>query len=257
MRTPLEVIADFGVSTTSFIRAIQDFNDPDRPINLTKAQYEQGIADIIGGDHPPSYHNEKEARLYFLYTVQETIRAFQTDIPDMDQVWEEAQRRTLALIDRQPWAIKDYGTEPTSDNPDDPPKKKKGAKKEQAESLYQKMNDGLNDRPAIISALMEEVGLSKPGATTYFHNLKKQFGFSGPDTPKRKVKDPVKKADNFTTKQVKKAIKKSKAAIAREVYDELKGQPKDEIINEIKNRARTTAAGANTYYCNCVRDESA
>lgn len=259
MRTPLEVIAEFGVSTTSCIRAIQDINDPDRPITLSKAQYEQTIADIIGGDHPPVYRNEKEARIYFLYVVQETIRAFQTDIPEMDEVWEEAQRRAADLIQRQPWVAKDYKTdeigEPKLDATGNP-KKRKGAKKEEAEALYRKMNDGLNDRPTIVAALMEEVGLSKPGATTYFHNLKKQFGFSGPDTPKRKVKPAAKPPENTTREAIKKAVKASKKSIARQVYDELKGQSKDDILTGIIERAGTTKAGANTYYCSFVNDDT-
>jgi hypothetical protein len=255
MQTPLEIIGAYGVSTTSFIKAIQEFNDPERPIFLSKTQYERGIANIIGGDHPPLYANEKEARIYFLYVIQETIRAFQHGIPEMDQVWEEAQRRAKAMIERQPWAVKDYNTtedgEPKMDAVGNP-KKRKGAKKEEAEALFRQMNDGTNSRTTIIAALVDEIGMSKAGATTYFHNLKKQYGFKGP----KEVK-PVKQASTEPRQpkpKIVKAKKTTKADIARQVFVELKDKPKDVIIEAIIEKTGTTRAGANTYYCGCKKE---
>jgi len=256
MQTPLEIIAGYGVSTTSYIRAIQEFNDLERPIVLRKAQYEQGIADIIGGDHPPSYSNEKEAKIYFLYVVQETIRAYGTGvIPDMAEVWENAQIRAKKMIENQPWAIKDYFTEDDGEPKLDAtgnPKKRKGAKKDEAEALYRRLNDGTNDRTAIIDALINEVGMSKPGATTYFHNLKKQFGFSGPKAEKKKR--AVKTGPTPVEKKPKKDKSPTKAEQARQIYTALKGRPKDEIISEIVKKTGTSKAGANTYYCSCKKE---
>ena len=84
MQTPLEIIENYGAPTNSYIGAIGYFRDRR---NLSKKQYEKGIADIVGAEQIPSFSNEKEARLYFLYTVQETIRAFQGDtIPEMVDV---------------------------------------------------------------------------------------------------------------------------------------------------------------------------
>lgn len=260
MRTPLEFIADYGVSTTSYIRAIQDFNDLDDPIILTKAQYERGIADIIGGDHPPSYRNDKEARIYFLYVIQETIRAFQQQgIPEMDEVWEYAQTRARKMIEKQPWSIKDYFTEDKGEPKLDAagnPKKRKGAKKEEAEALYRELNDGTNDRPAIIAALVDEVGLSKAGATTYFHNLKKKFGFAGPKTERKKAERKVKSAPKPPDHKAigKKRKGPTKADQARTIYQAMKGQPKAAIIAEIVAKTKTSKAGANTYYCSCKKE---
>lgn len=257
MRTPLEIIADYGVPTTSYLRAIQAFNDDEKPIVLRKEQYEKGIADIVGGDHPPSYSNEKEARIYFLYVVQETIRAFsQGTIPEMDVVWEDAQNRAKNMIANQPWAIKDYAAEDTGEPKLDAagnPKKRKGAKKDEAEALYRRMNDGKNDRVAIINALVEEVGMSKPGATTYFHNLKKQFGFAGPNAEKPvRVKKAVPQPTPKKTKQKRSGPTKSQ--LAKQIYTSLKGRPKEEIIAEIVAQTGTSRAGANTYYCSCKKE---
>jgi hypothetical protein len=54
------------------------------------------------------------------------------------------------------------------------PKKKKGAKQELAAELYQKNKD--KDRKEIIQIFVDEIGMSKAGATTYFYNMRKQFG---------------------------------------------------------------------------------
>lgn len=254
MRTPLEIIGDYGVSTTSYLRAIQEFNgilDED-PILLRKEEYEEKIAEIVGGDHPPRYRNEKEARIYFLYVVQETIRAFQTDVPEMSDVWEDAQARAKKMIEEQPWSIKEYFTEDSGEPKLDAagnPKRRKGAKKEEAEALYVKMNDGKNDRPSIIAALVDEVGLSKAGATTYFHNLKSKFGFAGPKTEKKKRKPKVKADPKPKTEKKKRGPTKKQQAV--EIYTRLKGQPKDVVMAEIMQQTGTTKAGANTYYCSC------
>lgn len=262
MRTPLEVIAGYGVSTTSYIRAIQQFNDLDHSIILKKEQYEKGIADIVGGDHPPSFSSEKEARIYFLYVIQETIRSFsQGTIPEMDHVWEDAQRRAKQMIINQPWAVKDYCAddegEPKLDAAGNP-KKRKGAKKDEAEALYKRMNDGNNDRTAIIAALIDEVGMSKAGATTYFHNLKKQFGFSGPKTEKpkrqRKTQIPSERSLSKPTKNVSRKGGPTKAEIAKQIYTSLRGRSKEDVIAEIIAKTGTSKAGANTYYCSCKRE---
>lgn len=257
MQTPLEIIAGYGVSNTSIIRAIQDLNDPDRPITFRKEQYERNIADIIGLQQAPSFSNEKEARIYFLYTIQETIRAFQSGIPDMEDVWDDVLLRAKRMIENQPWAIKDCLVEDDGEpklGAAGNPKKRKGAKKDEAEALYRRMNDGNNTRPQIIAALVEEVGLSKPGATTYFHNLKKQFGFSGPEAPKPERK----KRERAVRKHAKPMDHKkpSKISIARSIFQEMKDEPKERILEAIMEKANTSRAGANTYYCAC-RKESA
>jgi hypothetical protein len=256
MRTPLEIIADYGVSTTSYIQAIQQFNNIDHPIVMEKSQYEESINEIIGGDTPPTFSSDKEARIYFLYVVQETIRAFgQGIIPDMADVWVEAQRRAKIMIQEQPWAIKEYNTETTGEPKLDAagnPKKRKGAKKVEAEALYKRMNDGQNDRNAIIDALIADVGLSKPGATTYFHNLKKQFGYAGPEPVKKKAKKKL--SAPSTPKSTKKVIRPSKSEQARRIYTDLRGRPKEEVIAQIIKQTGTSPGGANTYYCSCKKE---
>lgn len=259
MRSPLEVIAGYGLSTSSYIQAIRQFNDLDNPVILNKKQYETAIAEIVGSDTPPSFSNEKESRIYFLYVVQETIRAFGHSVPSMEDVWVEAQRRAKNMIESQPWAIIDYAAERNETPKIDAagkPKKRKGAKKAEAEALYRELNDGNNDRLKLIEALMSQVGLTKGGATTYFHNMKKRFGFKGPEV--KKIKQRKEKSGPVAPPRKKTLARKgpTKAEIAGSVYNEMKSESKEKIIEEIIKRTGTTKAGANTYYCSCKKKDN-
>lgn len=246
MQTPLEIIAGYGAPTNSYLAAIKHFGERE---SLPKQVCESRIAEIIGAEIAPSLSNEKEANLYFLYTIQETVRAFQgATIPEMADVWDEAQSRAKKFIETHPWTIKEYNNE-SVDPITNQPKQRKGAKKEQSEELYKEMNDGKNDRVAIIQAFMDQLGMSKAGATTYFHNLKKTFGYAGPVTEKRKRE---KKAEVPKPKSAAKKAKRSgpsKGELARRIYTEMKGSPKADIVARIVEETGTTPAGANTYYC--------
>jgi hypothetical protein len=186
MNTPLQVIEKLGLPTDSYIAAIGVAKDPDNPLVLTKSEHEAAVAEIVGLDIVPVFEDDKHARHYFHYTIQETIRAYMIaagGIPDMDEVWTEIQRRFAKFKHEQPWAFKDYVDEQRTDEYGEvkldsvgKPKQKKGAKKQQAYALYQKLN-GTTDRPGIIAAFMKDIGMTKAGATTYFHNCKKEFGF--------------------------------------------------------------------------------
>lgn len=245
MQTPLEIIESYGSPADSILRAIRYFRHERKP--LTKIESEEGIAKLLDSDHVPSYSNEKEAEARFLYLVQETIRVYSNGlIPEMDKVWKEATRRCNVFIERSPWAIKDYGVEETVDG--EQPKIRKGAKKQIAHELYQRMNDGTNDRNAIIEALMAEADMTKSGATTYFHNLKKEYGYAGPKTerPKRSKTIAAKKAP---AKKQKRSKGPSKGAIAHEVYLDMPGAEKADVIAVIIEKTGTSPAGANTYYC--------
>lgn len=252
MKTPLEIIADFGADTNSYIAAVQYLSAK----TLTKEQYEQGIADIVGAEHCPTFSNEKEARLYFLYVVQETVRAFGTgDVPEMSDIYVESVRRARKFISNNPYVIKDYQPRnaPLNVNPHKT-SHKKGDKKRQALSIYKSMNNGVNTRDDIIKTLMEKVDMTKAGATTYFHAMRKEHGFSGPASPRKPKATKEPKVITVKAPKGKKKINgMTKGAIARQVYTEMSGKPKADVIAEIVKRAQTTKAGANTYFCACKK----
>lgn len=241
MLSPLQVIESLGSSTTSVFNAVDHFRRESIP--LTKLQNEQAIADIIGSDDLPNYSNIKEASLFFLYVVQETIVSFRSgDIPDMNNIWANAQFRCKAFIAENPWSIKEYASDESIN--EDGVRLKKGAKKDMAEALYNELNDGTNERTVIINAFINDLEMTKAGATTYFHNLKKKFGFNAPanTTPTRK-KSTVTSTKKVSTKKV------SKGQIAQTIYQEMAGSSKSDIVERIAKEANTSKAGANTYYC--------
>lgn len=177
MKAPLEVIAEYGIPTNSFVAAIvalSDKVDTGRLI-LEKSWCEKEVAEIIGMEQPPVFETEKHAGLYFQYAVQETIRAYNeaTDVPDMDVVWEKVQLRINKLVEEMPWTVKEYTTEPKLDD-EGKPKPKKGAKKELAKKVYAEQIEGkVSTRKEAIEILVKEVGLTPAGASTYYANLKK------------------------------------------------------------------------------------
>lgn len=252
MQTPLEIIESYGAPTNSFIAAVNYFRYERGA--LSKEEHESGIANIIGTEITPTFTNEKEAEMYFLYAVQETIRAFSGgNIPDMSDVWSEVQRRATHFINENPWSIKTYASEEeviedAEGNKTVKVKRKKGAKKEQSAAIYKKLNDGTNDRNTIIDAFINDLGMSKAGATTYFHNLKKKFGYAGPKVEKPKREKKV-VADKPKAKKATRKKGPSKGAIASEVYASMPGADKADVIAKIIEKTGTSPAGANTYYC--------
>lgn len=169
MKTPLQVIGDFGAPTDSFAQAVKFFNDNDC---LTKEQYETGVTKIIGLDRKVEFPDIEQARIYFLYTVQETVRAFggQT-IPDMAEVWETVQQRAQKFCTTNTWAFAKKDVEPNVDaNGNFKPKK--GAKKDLALRVYSDNKDKDLTRKQWIELLVKEVGLTPAGASTYYANLK-------------------------------------------------------------------------------------
>lgn len=257
LKSPLEVIASYDIPTDSIIRAARVAGE----LYLNQSQFERAIAEIVGSDTPPAYSNLKESRMYFRYTVQETVRAFLGgDVPDMENVWRDSQQRAQAFISANPWCIKDFISETNGvDEFGSPrlktdargnPKMKKGAKKELALALYLRMNDGANDRSAIIQALMDEVSMTKAGATTYFHNMKKEYGYKGPKTEQKpREKNAVTPKPTAPKKERKRRSGPTKSSIAEQVYLRMKGSPKPDIIAAIVQESGTSPAGANTYYC--------
>lgn len=251
---PIEIIAGYGAPTDSFNAAIRFFNNKGM---MTERQYASGIKELLGADDVPSFKNEKEARIVFLYVVQETLRVYIEDniVPDMAAVWEEVIDRSSVFLAKNPWSIKTYGTVNGETKVDAVglPKKKKGKKKEMAIDIYCRMNDGTTERGTIIQAFMDEIGMTKAGATTYFHNMKKEYGFRGPKTQRGRKPNSTTTTTATPTEPGKRGRKPegkmSKAKIAEQVYLRMKGQPKKEILAVIVEESGTTPAGANTYYC--------
>lgn len=185
LKSPLRVITDLGIPTDSIIHAVQHIQSQDETHHYnifgpySQQQYEEMITEIMGLDVTPSYDSWKIARVYFGYTVQETLCAFNTgDRPDIDELWKTINSRAEYFMKDQPWAVKEYVTENLDEeqklDASGNPKQKKGAKKEAAKKIWNNNPDKQQSmtRKEWIALLCEEVGLSPAAASTYYANLK-------------------------------------------------------------------------------------
>ena len=231
MKTPLQIISDYGCPTDSFLHAIQYFSSRE---DLSLEQYTQGIKDISGLDNIDDM-SYVMARTLFLYLVQETIRANMDNIiPDMDTLFVECVNKATKHITENPWAVMRFTTQTTNED-DDTAQISRGGKKEITERLFKELKAKGASRNEIISAFEESTGMSRAGATTYFHALKKELGFiekkNGEKVPK----------------------KESKQVIADRLYQQAEDKSKETLIPLFAEQLGTTKLGAQTYYYSCKK----
>lgn len=134
----------------------------------------------------------KEARATAMHLVQETMLASigtdklctfeQVDLPDPADIppldpkalLDESIKWALKYIEENPW----HWAQPEDDEPKldarGNPKRKKGAKQEEAARIYNELKGG--EKKDIIQRFMDDLDMSKAGATTYFYNMRKKFG---------------------------------------------------------------------------------
>ena len=161
-------IADYGIPTDSIGSVVVYLNGRD---DLSRAEYERRIIELSGVQK--EYIDDRDAKYCFLYLVQETFRKLDsTDILDMAERLDYAivKARTYIENNQWVWAVADDDDERVDS--DGKPKRKKGAKQVEALRIYKENVDC--GKPVIIERFMNELDMSKSGATTYFYNMKKK-----------------------------------------------------------------------------------
>lgn len=243
MKAPLQVIEEFGCPTSSYIAAVQHLCQQDAP----KLEYERRIQEIIGLTQQPDCSSWFEARVLFMYVVQETIREFSKGVPAsiadtlMEDVYRLALERAHIYIEGNPWNETrfniEHGLRIDKDEfgNDGEVTAKKGAKKEVTEQLFKDLKSTGASRQKIIDAFVEQVGMSRAGATTYFHALKKEFGFS----------------ESNTEQQTQKT--ESKQELAQRLYTESPDKSKATIMALFTEKLGTSKLGAQTYFYSCKK----
>lgn len=242
MKTPLQIIADFGCPTTSPIDAIQFFSDRE---DLSFEQYKKGIQDIIGMDEPPEAESWFFAKVLFKYIIQETIRGYNEGvIPNMDAIFVQSVNKTSAFIENHPWSETAFNVQHGLSECDeiDPETgeititKSKGDKKGLTQSIFNNLKSKGASRQDIIEAFVQQTGMSKAGATTYFHALKKEFGFT-------ENKDVEKKSSKNESKQ----------ELAERLYRDSTDKSKPTMIALFTEKLETSKLGAQTYFYACKK----
>lgn len=183
LAAPLQVIKDLGASYRSYIDAhrfvVDEIGD------MSKDEYERLTNEIVGLNLCQVFDTKIRARLYFLYTVQETIKAhndtYERALPSMKPVWDRIVEKVNQYYEKYPEAVKDYQQASEGEGTttaDGKPKAKKGATKELTQELYLKNKDKGWTRKQFIDLFVKEAGMTDAGASTYYSNLKKKFGGS-------------------------------------------------------------------------------
>jgi len=166
---PIKQIAEYGIPVNSYIAAIHYMSDRS---DLDQSQYEGMIKNIVGVDH--KFTNQRDAKYTLLYLIQEIIRkSYSTDTFNMGELFTKSFVRAKTFINDNPW----HWAEPEDVEKVDAggkPKRKKGAKQEEALRIYKENVDA--GKAKIIELFMSELDMSKAGATTYFYNTKKKVG---------------------------------------------------------------------------------
>ena len=163
--TMIEFLKEHDVPVNSVIRAVQHINDNRK----SDTQYRSLISEMTGltvDDNGPVL------RLIYLYLVQEAIRAYMDPFTDEDNVarmYMTARTAAYEQLKEREWIYRSSMTETGETKK----KGRKGGKKEQAIELWKQECNITRTRKEWIARLVEKVGLTAGGASTYYATLKR------------------------------------------------------------------------------------
>ena len=185
---PIKVLEHHGYRTDrGWMRPVRDFTDESDGV-WSQKQYENFIEKLL--NERVTFETHEQAEYVARYFVQ-GLAKFHTDHPDtmmdVDAIFLTATEYAKDFIRRMDHGDLGYmrakpeGEKTVDENA--PPdiddrgnrKRKKGAKKQMAAALYEAERSALT-RKEMIAKFMDEIGMSKAGATTYFHNNKAEYG---------------------------------------------------------------------------------
>jgi len=170
MHPSIEQLEAYDIPTNSYVAAIQYINDGPE---LRDDEYLLRIEQLVG--YSVEITAEHMPRYVYLYLVQEIIR---TSLKGEDfrvvNVYDIAYNRAEEFLEMNQYIFATSDdTKPVKLDAAGNVKPKKGAKKELAKKVYAEDIDGKGlTRKDAIAILMEKVGLSSGGASTYYANLK-------------------------------------------------------------------------------------
>ena len=171
MHKAIAQIEAYDIPTHSYVAAIQHLSDRNP---LPNGEYIKRIEELVGFSVEIS--NERLPKYAYLYFVQELIKAAQAVGDDIVPVaiYEMAYDKASEYIVENSYIFATPDdTAPVKLDATGAPKPKKGAKKELAKQVYTDEILGKNlTRKEAIAIIMDKVGMSSGGASTYYANLK-------------------------------------------------------------------------------------
>lgn len=163
-----------GVPTDSVIRGAQHVND----LQLSADQAKKLIIDMTG-EHVGAGNHIMRLPLVYGYLVQNVLKAHVAQqSAQMLDLLVKAKTQADALLEEQTWMfLADEDARADIENADPEVvkagKAKKGARKVLGLRVYSEKIDGKDlTRKEAIAILVEEVGLTPAGASTYYANFK-------------------------------------------------------------------------------------
>lgn len=168
---PIEAIKSHNIPTGSYVAAIQYLSDRE---HLTPNQYRARITEMGGVSSDIS---DTSARHTYLYMVQNAIKkSFNTDMFDVDKLFIQSVTDAETFIENNQYVFATIEDE-NEYNDGAPKKPKKGQRKIQAQELFNDLVvDGvMPTRKDVIALFVEELEMSKAGASTYAHNCKTNY----------------------------------------------------------------------------------
>lgn len=166
--TALSSIATLGVTTTS-TKAIQEITE----LGLSGDQYRSVLRDAIQTEYiNPNNLDDLDAEYTLKYLVQELVRGQN----DLSQAVRTARNKASAMTENVTNGKRQFVLAKSEQNNQSgaSSKPKKVKKKDQAEQMYKENKDELT-RKQMIDKFVSEIGMTKAGASTYYHNCKKKF----------------------------------------------------------------------------------
>lgn len=174
MHKIIETIRDQKVPVNSVVAAAQHLG-----LNgigqLNDDEYVRRIKEITGKS--VKFESSDMARMTYSYLVAVAIEETNhTDILDAEALLKKATEKASKLVEENSWMFAKAEAEPKLDASGNV-KPKKGAKKELAMKVYaEDIKDKVTVRKDAIAILVEKVGMTPAGASTYYANLKKNNG---------------------------------------------------------------------------------
>jgi hypothetical protein len=184
----IERIQGLGIPTKSFTDAAYHVRD-NQTVKAAgiKSNFDKLIKGLTEIEVPTA--NVKEAELVFGYLVQESVRSFNMkQYMEIEDCIKLAQEKTAKFLFLNPWvnpvaiaekheaaviAAVAAGVEVKKVRI---PRASGMSKKDRCLSLYRDNKEAFGtDKHKMINLFMEELGLSKPGATTYEYNCRKEI----------------------------------------------------------------------------------
>lgn len=171
--TYLDILENYGLDVNSEVHSIRKIKEEG---GLNSVDYKRRIVELT--DKDCDLTDELELKFTYLYMVQNIIRISKnTEVLNIEDVYIRSYDQAVDFLLQNEWVrLSDEKLVEEGKVKTDclgKPKRKKGVKKDMALDFYKKNVGSVEwTRKEWIQQLMDYVGLSSNGASTYYANLK-------------------------------------------------------------------------------------